>query len=311
MNKLVARAYSLILLCGFVMLVSTGTASARFLSPDTWNPMLPGVDINPYAYSGNDPINNLDPFGNAYDDHNHGQGSSADGNRTGNYSSNAGAGKPDGGRYVNNFRSGYGPGGPLWGGVPVPWDSFQDVFGASAAARWAHARISFLNGLRGTLNTQGSTNGPTSGQLRDLLSSKKIDLPFVGLQFTTLKAAAIKTLGYLRPISAALGVEIAGLFYSGLVGGVTMYGATPGIVGIEEFSNPTLAEPFVPPGASIVGSYHTHNLDPTGQDDPDRLGGGDADAWQAQSAMYSPKSYWGSFRRHHIYMAIIQTLPDS
>jgi RHS repeat-associated protein len=36
----------------------------RFLSPDTWDPTLPGVDINRYAYAGNDPINASDPNGN-------------------------------------------------------------------------------------------------------------------------------------------------------------------------------------------------------------------------------------------------------
>jgi RHS repeat-associated protein len=35
----------------------------RFLTPDTWDPMLPGVDINRYAYAGNDPINMSDPNG--------------------------------------------------------------------------------------------------------------------------------------------------------------------------------------------------------------------------------------------------------
>jgi RHS repeat-associated protein len=35
----------------------------RFLSPDTWDPVMPGVDINRYAYAGNDPINGMDPTG--------------------------------------------------------------------------------------------------------------------------------------------------------------------------------------------------------------------------------------------------------
>ncbi len=35
----------------------------RFLSPDTWDPTIPGVDINRYAYSLNDPINMRDPGG--------------------------------------------------------------------------------------------------------------------------------------------------------------------------------------------------------------------------------------------------------
>ena len=36
---------------------------ARFLSPDTWDPILAGVDFNRYAYAGNDPINQSDPNG--------------------------------------------------------------------------------------------------------------------------------------------------------------------------------------------------------------------------------------------------------
>jgi hypothetical protein len=40
-----------------------GHSQAKFLSPDTWDPMLPGVDINRYAYAGNDPINKSDPNG--------------------------------------------------------------------------------------------------------------------------------------------------------------------------------------------------------------------------------------------------------
>jgi hypothetical protein len=33
--------------------------TARLISPDTWDPMLPGVDFNRYAYAGNDPVNKL------------------------------------------------------------------------------------------------------------------------------------------------------------------------------------------------------------------------------------------------------------
>jgi RHS repeat-associated protein len=35
----------------------------RFLSPDTWDPTVEGVDVNRYAYALNDPINGLDPTG--------------------------------------------------------------------------------------------------------------------------------------------------------------------------------------------------------------------------------------------------------
>lgn len=36
---------------------------ARFISPDDWDPTLPGVGTNRYAYAGNDPINKSDPSG--------------------------------------------------------------------------------------------------------------------------------------------------------------------------------------------------------------------------------------------------------
>ena len=41
---------------------------ARFISPDTWDPDLEGVDINRYAYAGNDPINGSDANGHSYED---------------------------------------------------------------------------------------------------------------------------------------------------------------------------------------------------------------------------------------------------
>jgi hypothetical protein len=41
-------------------------ASARFIQPDWLDPTQPGVGTDRYAYSGNDPINNLDPLGNSW-----------------------------------------------------------------------------------------------------------------------------------------------------------------------------------------------------------------------------------------------------
>ncbi|MBA3518700.1 MAG: RHS repeat-associated core domain-containing protein [Rhizobiales bacterium] len=39
----------------------------RFLSPDDFDPTLPGLGTNRYAYAGNDPINNADPNGHESD----------------------------------------------------------------------------------------------------------------------------------------------------------------------------------------------------------------------------------------------------
>jgi hypothetical protein len=41
-------------------------ALGRFPTPDTWDPILAGVDVNRYAYAGNDPVNGSDPNGHCY-----------------------------------------------------------------------------------------------------------------------------------------------------------------------------------------------------------------------------------------------------
>jgi hypothetical protein len=57
------QALGLLLLCLFIIFSSATSGQARFITPDTWDPMLLDVDINRYAYSGNDPINQSDPNG--------------------------------------------------------------------------------------------------------------------------------------------------------------------------------------------------------------------------------------------------------
>lgn len=43
-------------------------ASAMFIQPDWLDPTEPGVGTNRYAYSGNDPVNKLDPNDNNFID---------------------------------------------------------------------------------------------------------------------------------------------------------------------------------------------------------------------------------------------------
>jgi len=61
--KELLRALNLFLVCAMLALSSAIAANARFLTPDTWDPILAGVDFNRYAYGANDPINQSDPNG--------------------------------------------------------------------------------------------------------------------------------------------------------------------------------------------------------------------------------------------------------
>ena len=74
----------------------------RFLSPDDWDPTIPGVGTNRYAYAANDPINLSDPSGHLHP--------SADPN----YSPDGSSwGAPSGSR---SFWGGSSWGGSSWGG---------------------------------------------------------------------------------------------------------------------------------------------------------------------------------------------------
>jgi RHS repeat-associated protein len=68
---------------------------ARFISPDTWDPIVVGVDVNRYAYAGNDPVNGSDPNGHSTTTWTNSSGGTPTGNWT---SSNNGN---DGGRHVS------------------------------------------------------------------------------------------------------------------------------------------------------------------------------------------------------------------
>ncbi|GGG23979.1 hypothetical protein GCM10010924_61940 [Rhizobium wenxiniae] len=58
-----ARIMSMLLVCSMVSVSFGSAANARFISPDDWDPTMPGVGTNRYAYAQNDPINKSDPNG--------------------------------------------------------------------------------------------------------------------------------------------------------------------------------------------------------------------------------------------------------
>jgi hypothetical protein len=59
------RVLSGLLVCSMASVSFGLAANARFISPDTWDPTLPGVGTNRYSYSENDPINKSDPSGHS------------------------------------------------------------------------------------------------------------------------------------------------------------------------------------------------------------------------------------------------------
>ena len=67
-----ARIVSLLLVACLTVMSFGSVANARFISPDDWDPTKPGVGINRYAYSENDPVNKSDPNGHQDDTPNDG-----------------------------------------------------------------------------------------------------------------------------------------------------------------------------------------------------------------------------------------------
>jgi hypothetical protein len=65
-SKTIYREFCLFFICAMLVLSSATVANARFLTPDTWDPILAGVDFNRYAYGANDPVNQSDPNGHAW-----------------------------------------------------------------------------------------------------------------------------------------------------------------------------------------------------------------------------------------------------
>jgi hypothetical protein len=60
------QTLSLIIICALLTVQFSTAANARFISPDDFDPTLPGVGTNRYAYSGNDPVNKSDPNGHIW-----------------------------------------------------------------------------------------------------------------------------------------------------------------------------------------------------------------------------------------------------
>ena len=63
LGTIFVKAMSLLLAASLITVTFGSEANARFISPDDWDPTLPTVGTNRYAYSQNDPINKSDANG--------------------------------------------------------------------------------------------------------------------------------------------------------------------------------------------------------------------------------------------------------
>ncbi len=62
-KSIFTKALSILLAVTLLTVTFTTQANARFISPDDWDPTMPGVGTNRYAYAQQDPINKSDPNG--------------------------------------------------------------------------------------------------------------------------------------------------------------------------------------------------------------------------------------------------------
>lgn len=67
LKTIAANAISLLVICAMLIVSLSNAANARFISPDSWDPTMPGVGTNRYAYAGNDPVNKSDTNGHFVD----------------------------------------------------------------------------------------------------------------------------------------------------------------------------------------------------------------------------------------------------
>jgi hypothetical protein len=63
LRPVVVHLLGYLFIFGLLAAAAAPVANARFISPDTLDPSLPGVGTNRYAYAENDPVNKSDPTG--------------------------------------------------------------------------------------------------------------------------------------------------------------------------------------------------------------------------------------------------------
>jgi RHS repeat-associated protein len=142
----------------------------RFLSPDTYDPYLPGVDFNRYAYAGNDPVNGSDPTGHATTSWTNSSG----GTSTGNWTSSGQAAKESSG-YAYGYSNIFGS-FTAWknanGTQSRIWSGPSGSAGASTASAYASAvNRAVANLANFSLGGSGKGNVPV-GTLRPITAGE-------------------------------------------------------------------------------------------------------------------------------------------
>jgi RHS repeat-associated protein len=134
----------------------------RFLTPDSWDPILARVDINRYAYAGDDPINGSDPAGHDWRDVYNGLGLAANG-----VTYNAPPAPP----FSQTPLGRYGPIVADIGADFAPfWGDFKGYLEAETPLDYAIATVSLLPGL--DVFKLGKRLPSTAGRLANELGAR-------------------------------------------------------------------------------------------------------------------------------------------
>ena len=186
----------------------------RFITPDWWNPLSPGVGTNRYAYAGNDPVNGSDPTGHKYQD-----------GRNSDYGSGLGAGG-----YTTNFNSGGNSISSNSGSTSGYVYSYSNFTGSYTVWKNADGTQTRLTPVSPTNNGIGNIGGQEDGAKLTGVNRKLIDN-----ELTRYKAylKALGGWGKNFPITKVLLSQVEGM--AGLVTGI-YNGAARIKIGINNWS---------------------------------------------------------------------------
>lgn len=225
-HGLAGRFLSLLLVCSLIAVSFGSAANARFIQPDNWDPTLPGVGTNRYAYSDNDPINKSDPNGHIAGQPDYTRGGATIGAAIGGFlggllgglfGGGAGApGGPAGALAASAAGANYGAaqgalagaavGGMAGVGIDMMEDHFASKEGDRASSNGATSKEE--EGKNETVNLYRSVS---EKELKDILSTGKFRTVYGGMEYKQFGRSLEETMSFrntMDPANDIVGVMV-------------------------------------------------------------------------------------------------------